>query len=343
MIGRMLAIGPGEGRLAAQIGLLMLATSAGAAMGATATEALLFANFDLAKLPLLYVALGVTTFACTLVASGLLAGGDRARIYVVLPAALAAVVAAERVAAISGLGWVYAILWLVMNVVTSLQGIGAWGLAGAVCDVRQAKRLFPLFNAAKIAGTVAGSLAVTLAVRVLPVEDLLVVWALALVLAAAIAYRLRAGVPRASEATASAGLVAEMRRGFGIVRDSPLLRILAGTLVFFSLLYFGLALPFSRGARAAYPAAADLASFLGLFNGATTLLALGAALFVANRLYARIGIVNAIVAFAGVYLVGFAAIAVSTAFAVLVAARFAQTVWLTGIADTAYQALFNPD
>ncbi len=342
MIGRLLAIGPGEGRVAAQLALLMLATSAGAAMGATATEALLFANFDLAKLPLLYVALGVTTFACTIVASGLLAGGERARIYVLLPAGLAAVVAAERAAAISGLGWVYAVLWLGMNVVTTLQGIGAWGLASAVCDVRQAKRLFPLFNAAKIAGAVAGSLAVTLAVRVVAVADLLIVWAVALALAAAIAYALRSRVPRVAEAAPSAGLVAEMRRGFGIVRDSALLRILAVSLVFFSLLYFSLALPFSRGARATYADAADLASFLGLFNGATTLAALGASLFVANRLYARIGIVNAIVAFGGVYLAGFAALAVSGAFAVLVVARFAQTVWLTGIADTAYQALFNP-
>ena len=341
-IGRLLAIGPGEGRIAVLLGLLMLATSSGAAMGATATEALLFANFDLAKLPLLYVALGATTFACTLVASGLLAGGDRARIYIALPAALAAVVAAERVAAISGLGWVYAVLWLGMNVVTTLQGIGAWGLAGAVCDVRQSKRLFPLFNAAKIAGSVAGSLAVMLAVRVVPVVDLLAVWALALAAAAAIAYALRARVPRATEATESAGLVAEMRRGFGIVRGSALLRILAVALVLFSLLYFSLALPFSRGARATYADAADLASFLGLFNGATTLAALGASLFVANRLYARFGVVNAIVAFGGVYLAGFAAIAASSAFAVLVAARFAQTVWLTGIADTAYQALFNP-
>src|SRR5204862_1079694 len=109
----------------------------------------------------------------------------------------------------------------------------------------------------------------------------------------------------------------------------------AVALVFFSPLYSALARPSSRGARAAYPDAAELASFLGLFNGATTLAALLASLLVANRLYARIGVVNSIVAFGGVYLAGFAGIAVSSAFPVLVAARFAQTVWLNGIADTA--------
>ena len=320
----------------------MLVTAAGAALGAAAIEALLFASFDLALLPLLYVALGATTFALTLVASGMLAGGDRARLYVSLPLALAGVVAIERAAAAAGISWVYALLWLGMNVVTTLQGIAAWGLAGAVCDVRQAKRVFPLLNAAKIGGTVLGSLAVTALVRVLAVPDLIVLWAAALLIAALIAYRLRSRVPRSDTPVESGGLMVEMRRGFGIVRSSPLLRLLAVALVLFSLLYFSLALPFSRGARAAYPDAAELASFLGLFNGATTVVALLASLFVANRLYARIGVVNAIVAFGAVYLAGFVAIAVSGAFAVLVAARFAQTVWLSGIADTAYQALFNP-
>src|SRR5436190_729917 len=204
----------------------MLATAAGAAMGATATEALLFANFDLAKLPLLYVALGATTFVCTLVASALLATRDRARLYVSLLGTLAAVVAVERMAALTGLPWVYALLWLGMNVVTTLQGIGAWGLAGAVCDVRQAKRVFPLLNAAKIAGTVIGSVTVTVAVRVVAVADFLVIWALTLVLAALIAFALRRRVPRSLEPSEAHGLIDEMRRGFDVVRASSLLRLL---------------------------------------------------------------------------------------------------------------------
>ncbi len=339
---RIVNIAPGEGRLVAALGALMLATAAGGALGATASEALLFANFDLAQLPLLYVALGATTFACTLVASALLAGGDRARLYVILPLVLAAAVGVERMLAATGLPWSYAVIWLGMNVVTTLQGIGAWGIAGAVCDVRQAKRVFPLLNAAKIAGTVVGSVAVTVTVRAVAVADFLVIWGVTLVVAALIAFALRRRLPRSVEPSEAHGLIDEMRRGFEVVRASSLLRLLAVALVVFSLLYFSLALPFSRGARATYADAAELAAFLGLFNGATTIVALLASLFVANRLYARIGIVNAIVGLGAVYLAGFAAIAVSGAFAVLVAARFAQTVWLSGIADTAYQALFNP-
>src|SRR5439155_454263 len=46
--------------------------------------------------------------------------------------------------------------------------------------------------------------------------------------------------------------------------------------------------------------------------------------------------------FAGIYLVGFAVLAAVPGLATVIAFRFVQLVWLTGIADTAYQALFNP-
>ena len=355
LLRRALNLAPGEGSVAGLVALLMLATAAGQAMGGTATEALFFAHFDLARLPVLYVVLGAFTFACTLVTSALLARPDRARLYGLVPLALAATLALERLLATSGADWVFAVLWLAMNIITALQGIVAWGLAAAVCDTRQAKRLFPLWNAGKIAGTILGSFLTTLAVRVAPVEDLLLVWAGTLVLAFWVARRLRGRVARAevapeSERT-SGGLIAEMRRGFGVVRGSPLLLLLAAALVLFSVLYFSLALPFTRAARATYPAEADLAAFLGLFNGIITVASLVVSLALANRLYARFGVVNAIVGLGVVYAAAFGALALSGVvpalaavgiFPLLVAARFAQLTWLTGVADTAYQALFNP-
>ena len=38
---------------------------------------------------------------------------------------------------------VYAVMWLLMNVMSTLQLVSAFGLAGLVFDARQAKRLFP--------------------------------------------------------------------------------------------------------------------------------------------------------------------------------------------------------
>lgn len=341
---RVIGVLPGEGVLVLAVTALMLTTSTGAAMGAAATEALFFARFDLALLPQMYVALGIVTMTFTLGVSALLARLDRARLYAVIPLALGLLLLFERVALDSGLPWVYPAVWLAMNVVTALIGIITWGVAGALCDTRQAKRLFPVFNAGRIAGSVLGGLLTGLLVTVLHAENLILVWAGSLVGAFGIVTLLfRARPPAPVDAGADrGGVFTEMGRGLAIVRQSELLRLLSIVLVLLSVLYFSLALPFTRTVRAEYSDTDTLAAFLGLFNGATTVVALLLSLFVANRLYARVGVVNSIVAFTAIYLVGFVALALRPAFTTVVAFRFMQMTWLAGVADAAYQALLNP-
>ncbi|MEK7862279.1 MAG: HEAT repeat domain-containing protein, partial [Chloroflexota bacterium] len=233
-------------------------------------------------------------------------------------------------------------MWLVANVVVSLQGIVAWGVASWLCDARQAKRIFPLANAAKILGAIVGSAAVAPLVLRVRLEDLLVLWAMTLAVALALVLRLRRGAPAAPVERQSVSLHAELVVGFRVVRGSPLLRYLAASLVLFSVLYFALALPFTRAAREAYPREDELAAFLGLFGATTTGAAFLASLFLANVLYRRFGVVNAIFAFTLIYLGGFAALVLTNSFAAVAAARWLQLAWLAGIADAAYQALFNP-
>ena len=344
MLARAFGVLPGETRLAAVVTALMLFTSTGAAIGVAATEALFFARVDTSQLPLMYVALGGVTLACTLVVSGLLARPDRTRVFTAVPLALGGLLVVERGLFATEAAWVFSASWLAMNVLTTLQGIITWGVASELTDTRQAKRLFPLFNAGRIAGAVAGGFGTTALVGPLHAENLILIWAASLVAAFALVIALfRMRRPALDEIPARAGgVLEEIGKGLALVRSSSLLRLLAVALVLFSVLYFTLALPFTREIRAAYPNEDALAAFLGLFNGATTVAALGASLFLANRIYARFGVVNAIVTFTALYVVGFAVLAVAPGFTTVVAFRFAQLAWLTGIADTAYQALFNP-
>jgi hypothetical protein len=341
---RAIGVLPGEGALAITVTVLMLVTSAGAAMGGAATEALFFAHFDLALLPHMYFALGTVTLVFALAISALLAGFDRTRLYAAVPLTLGALVLAGRLLVDTGLSWVFPAMWLAMNVVTTLIGIITWGVASALCDTRQAKRLFPVFNAGRIGGSVVGGVLTGVLVGVLHAENLLFIWAGSLVagfVLVVLLFRARPPAPLDTPADRG-GVVVEMGRGLSIVRRSELLRLLAIALVLFSVLYFTLALPFTRAARAAYPDADALAAFLGLFNGATTIAALLVSLFLANRIYARIGVVNSLVAFTAIYLIGFVALALRPGFPTVVGFRFTQMTWLTGVADTAYQALFNP-
>src|SRR2546428_12051264 len=246
---------PGETTLAVTVTAVMLLTSTGAAMGGAATDALFFAHFDVPQLPLMYVALGAVTLAFTLAVSALLARPDRARLYAAIPLALGLVLVLERVLVATGAPWVFPAIWLAMNVVATLQGIVTWGVASSLTDTRQAKRLFPLFNAGRIGGSILGGFGTTALAGVLHAENLIPIWAASLVAAFALIVALfRARRPVSDEfVTEAAGILKEIGKGFAGVRRSPLLALLSLASVLFPILYFALALPLTREIPATFP------------------------------------------------------------------------------------------
>ena len=342
LAGRLLRVSAAEAGLAASLSLIMVLTSVGQGAGATAMDALLFARFGTERLPLLYLALGVVSIVCALGVSVLFAAVRRDRAYPAVLAVLALALVALYLFVRTDDALAYPVAWLGANVVVMFQGIVAWGVASWLCDARQAKRLFPLANAAKIGGVIVGSALVAPLVAVLRLDDLLLLWALALAGTLAVVWRVSRTAPSAPAIHRDVSLARELVSGFGVVRSSRLLRLLAASLVLFSVLFFALALPFTRAARDAFPREEDLAAFLGLFNASVTAVAVLVSLVVANRIYARIGVVNAILVFTLIYLAGFVALVATGSFLVVAAARWLQLAWLAGIADSAYQALFNP-
>jgi CRP/FNR family transcriptional regulator, cyclic AMP receptor protein len=338
-----LRVRPGEGRVAATFVALMLVGMTGAAIGANGVESLFFARFGPQYLPYLYLVLAIVTFGLTVGASSLLSRPDPARILLGLLAGLAVLVLIARAALLLPGRWIYPVLWVVMMVAWTAQIMATWGLAGAVHDTRQAKRLFPLYGSGLILGAVVGGLLTGPLAEALGPENLLVVWGAGLGVAVALgrsiagrrgrrAVRSRRGRPRP---------IHEMTRAAGVVRRSPLLRPMAVSLALFAVLYFTLALVFAEAATARYPRAEELAGFLGLFMGLSNAAALAVSLLVANRLFARFGVPSMVGVLPFIYLAGFAVLAIRDPFPGLVGFRFLQMVWVNGIWATGWQALFN--
>jgi len=330
---------------------VMLATMIGSSLGGNSIEALFFARFGVEFLPYMYMALGVTTLLTTLAITALLGKFSHERLYILLPAVLAGLLIGGRVLLALNVSWAYPVLWLGKEVLNTVIGLFSWGLAGLACDTRQAKRLFPLFGAGRILGAVLGGLGTQPLVNWLSTENLLLIWAGAMLITFVLTQALlrqRAAIQptmRKSRRSRQAGtfqaFITEVQQGYQFVRRSTLMRWMSIAAVLFSVLYFSIALPFSRAATEQFKDEAALAGFLGLFQGLSTAVAFLASLFVANRLFARFGIVNAVLAFPALYVVGFGSLIALAAFPVVVAFRFAQMVWLSGIADSAYQVLFN--
>lgn len=343
-LAQALSIRPGESRTASLVIGIMLFTAMGAALGGAGIEALFFARFGVEYLPYMFLGLGVTSMIISFGTTAALGSIPRRILYVGIPILLATVLVAARLALLTGFSWLYPALWLGNNILNSLTGIMIWGIAGTVCNTRQAKRLFPLFNASRILGQVIGGFMTGALVGTIGVENLLLFWAGALLVAFVFSRALLRNNPAVATTKPpqnQPSLIEEMQRGYQYVRKSKLMRWISLAAVLFSILYFSISLPFSRAATQQYPSEETLAGFLGLFNGFSTAAAFLASLFIANRLFARLGIMLCILIFPVIYLLGFASLALLPIFGIIVAFRFVQMLWLSGIADPAFQTMMN--
>lgn len=343
-ITSILQIRPNEIRLVALITGLMFAANMGLAIASPGIEALFYARFGVEFLPIMYIILGLVTPMTSIFVTALLARTSQERFYLFMPLVMALLLVGARLMLVADLAWLYPVLWLGMSIFWLLQSLFSWGLAGFVCDTRQAKRLFPLFGVGAIIGMTIGSFLTPPLVNLFGAENLILMWSLGLLITFALAQRLVSTHKTGSDGSfgrQSPGIIDELRKGFIYVRDSPFLRWISLSAVLFAILYYAIVFPFASAVTVEFPDEDQMAAFLGAFQGLATGVAILASLFFANRLYARFGFMAIILVYPVIYLVGFAAVAVTASFAALVIFRFVQIFWAFGMVDGANQAIFN--
>ena len=179
-VASLLHVQDGEGQLVMLLVALMFAPSAGIAMGLPSIQALFLARIGPEFLPYMYIALGLVTAVTTLGITPLLARFSHVRFYLTLPLLLVLLLVGARLLVALDLDWFYGVLWVFGFLMDTLQAVLIWGIAGMLCNTRQAKRLFPLFGAGAILGTAVGGLITGPLVRVVGSENLLLIWALLL-------------------------------------------------------------------------------------------------------------------------------------------------------------------
>ncbi len=338
----LLNIRPEEWTLVLMVGAVFLCIQAGQGMGDNAASAVFFLRFGVDNLPYMYVLLGATTVALTLGYSAGLGRFERSRFYQGLILGAIIVLLIERAALGLSIPILYPILWLTINCLGMILGTFIWNVAGEVSDARQAKRLFPLFTSAGILGSVLGNSATGVLAKSLGADNLLIFYA---VLLGLVFFITRVISRNYFQTVKSSGHKTnfwnDLRSGYDFVRGSSLMMLIAFASVLFSIMFFAIAFPFSKVVSAAYPNEADVAGFLGLFSGITTAVTFLVSLLLANRIYTRLGIVNSVLLMPLVYLFGFTVFASQYSLTGAVLARFTQLVILSGIAGTAWNALFN--
>jgi HEAT repeat protein len=337
-----LQIRSGEARLVGFVAALFALIEAGRGLGGNAADALFYTRFGVEYLPYMFMFLGAANFIVSLTYAASLGKFDQRRFFVVILIALAVVILIERAAIALDIAALYPVLWISINIISSIVGLLSWNIAGAVCDARQAKRLFAIFVSAGILGSVIGNFITGPLAQILGTPNLLILYAIVLFVCAwfarSIIQHFFKPIVKHGETTS---FIAEIRAGFDYVRASSLFKLMAVGSVFFSILYFSISFPFSTAVSASFSTEAEVAGFLGLFSGVATAITFFVSLFIASRLYARIGVVNAVLLLPIAYLAGFVLFALNFSLVNAAAARLLQLVILGGIAGTAYSTFFN--
>ena len=262
----------------------------------TAASATFLARFESSYIPWVYIAAaGVNT----------LTGATYARVHRRLSFArlmkgtlwfLLAIVLAVRVGfAATSIAWVAFAGLVSYRVLSSLTDLEYWAVASRIYDVRQAKRLFGLIGTGEVIARIAGSFSVPLLVRVGGVSNLMLLSAGALAACLGLlgaVLRTAGGVaPSSSAAVPSGAKESEVARaGLRQILTSPYLKLVVGVAVVATFGKYFVDFAFLEQMSTLSKGEAELAGFLGLFNGLTQTLSLVTRLVVSRPLLSRFGI-----------------------------------------------------
>ncbi|MBI3169562.1 MAG: HEAT repeat domain-containing protein [Chloroflexi bacterium] len=341
-LAALLNIRADEGRLVFLVSILFACIQAGQGIGDNAASALFLLRYGVDFLPYMYLFLGALTFITTLAYSAALGRFEKGKFFSSLIVIFIGLLLLERAAILFPFTLLYPVLWLTVNGISMILGTFVWNLAGEVCDARQAKRLFPLFTSAGILGSVIGNAITGVIARLLGTDNLLLFYAVLLGISFYLTRAIAGGYFRKEKIFKDkSNLWSDLRAGFDFVRVSPLMRLIAYSSVLFSVLFFAVAFPFNKVVTASFSDEAGVAGFFGLFNSITTVSTFLVSLFLASRIYTRLGIINGVFLMPLTYIFSFAVFAGLYNLNGAAIARFSQLVILSGIAGTAWNALFN--
>jgi len=340
LLGRVVTLRPGEGRVIALLAALFATVEAGRGIGEVAADTLFISRFGAEALPYLFVALGLVSMVVALGYGAALGRFGRRRVLVSLLVGFAAILVVERLAIAVSSTAMLPVVWISIYVIGAILLTIVWTVAGSTLDMRQAKRLFPLCTSAAIMGGFAGTLSAGPLARAIGTDNLLVVFA-ALLVGAAVLTGATVRSPTGPSRADAGSLVTELLVGFDHVRRSPLMRLVAAAYLLFAVLLFSVSFPFLRAMGDAFESEADLATALGLLSAAVTGVSFLVSVAVANRVYARVGIAGAALALPLVYLAGFALWLVQFNLATAMVVRFSQQVTQRGLSNAAWSALYN--
>ncbi|MBD3421046.1 MAG: hypothetical protein GF398_13080 [Chitinivibrionales bacterium] len=248
-------------------------------MGDSAAEALLLAEFGAKYIPWLFLANALLLFVFSSVIMKVIDRVDRGMLFIGFTCGHAVMLLLIRLAVLWDFSLLYLPLYSYAYVTKILQFLLFWTLANDLVDSRNAGKDFPFIAAGGTLGALAVSFSIPAVLRIISAENLLPFWAMLLFVQGALLIPIRQSfrksfMPVADNRRPSGGLLAIVQ-DTGLFKSEPLLSNMA---VLYFLLFVILCnqhFAFYRELNSYFAESADqaaeIARFLGYFNGISML------------------------------------------------------------------------
>lgn len=274
--------------------VLLFVCFGAAILGDSTAEALLLAHFDAHLIPTMFLVNAVFLFLMSAFMMSLIDRVDRGAFFLYLTIGHGCVLVLIRVLVMMHAEFLYLPLFSYAYVTKILLFLMFWTLANDLVDSRTASREFPVIAAGGTFGAILISFAIPSLLKVIPAENLLIVWAvLSFVLGALfVPFRAVFGAsfkPSSDKQKHEPRTLKSILDDLRLIRNEPLLRNMA---VFYFLLFFVLLnqhFVFYSQLKKYLSDARSLGSFLGYFNGTSMFVTFILQIGVAGIILKKIG------------------------------------------------------
>jgi hypothetical protein len=273
--------------------ILLFICFGAAILGDSTAEALLLAHFDAHLIPTMFLVNAVFLFLMSMFMMSLIDRVDRGLFFLILSLGHGCVLVVIRVVVMMRAEFLYLPLFSYAYVTKILLFLMFWTLANDLVDSRRASREFPVIAAGGTFGAILISFTIPSLLKVIPAENLLIVWAVLSLLLGVLFVPFRAVFgasfkPSSDKQKHERRSLKSVAGDLRLINNEPLLRNMA---VFYFLLFFILLnqhFIFYSQLKKFLSDARSLGSFLGYFNGTsmfvTFILQVGVAGFILKKI-----------------------------------------------------------
>lgn len=253
-------------------------------------------RYGVQYLPMVYMVNAVSTFFVMGFITGLMARFPGSKVLTGMLIVTGTSIGCFRFIIPLDLDLVYPVLWVLKAQYEVLLGLVFWNLANDLFNTRQSKRIFPIITAGGILGAILAAYSTPLMVRLITIDNLMLVYLILSAAGAATVYAMGRRFPtlllREEEGVSRKGgrnIVQEFKRVIPMMKESMLIKILVVLSLVPNMVIPIINYQFNFAADQTFATEGGIIKFFGYFKGSMNVISFIILLFV-GRIYSKWGI-----------------------------------------------------